>query len=213
MGLPSPYLTQAFPNQPQYPEYLDLNGVAPADLDRWKRGFVWFLKCLTFRDPKRLVLKSPPHTARIRVLLELFPQAKFIHIYRDPYVVFPSTVNLWKRLYADQGLQRPRYDGLAENVLETFNRMYDAFERDRPLIGPAQLAEISYEALVADPFEAVRRIYEELELGEFESIVPALEDFLSTQKDYKKNRYQISPEIRAEIARRWSRYIEKYGYE
>ena len=53
---------------------------------------------LTFRDPRRLVLKSPPHTARVPVLLEMFPDARFVHIVRDPYVVFPSTVNLWKSL-------------------------------------------------------------------------------------------------------------------
>jgi hypothetical protein len=214
MGLPSPYLTQAFPNEPpQHPEYLDFEDVPPAELNRWKRGFVWFLKCLTLKDRKRIVLKSPPHTARIRVLLKLFPRAKFIHIYRDPYVVFPSTVNLWKRLYEDQGLQIPSYDGLEEHVFETLNRMYAAFERDREATGPAQFAEVSYEALVADTIGEVRRIYEELELGGFENVLPALEAFVAEQKDYKKNRYPMAPEIRAEIARRWGRYIEKYGYE
>ena len=47
----------------------------------------------------RLVLKSPPHSARIRILKELFPDALFVHIVRDPYVVFSSTVHLWKTLY------------------------------------------------------------------------------------------------------------------
>ncbi|NLY00078.1 MAG: sulfotransferase [Rhodopirellula sp.] len=213
MGLPSPYLTQAFPNEPpQYPEYLDFDGVAVRDLQRWKDTFVWFLKCLTFMHPKRIVLKSPPHTARIRALLEIFPRAKFVHIFRDPYVVFPSTVNLWKRLYRDQGLQTPKYEGLEEVVLEALNRMYAAFERDRELLGPNQLAEVSYESLVADPVGEVRRIYSELELGDFEVVLPALEEFVSSQKDYKRNRYEIAPETRAAIDRRWGRFIEKYGY-
>ncbi len=34
---------------------------------------------------------SPPHTGRIRLLAEMFPQAKFIHLVRDPYSLFPST--------------------------------------------------------------------------------------------------------------------------
>jgi hypothetical protein len=99
MGQPSPYLTVAFPNQPPaFPEYLDLTGVPPRALASWKRAFYGFLQRLTFKDPRRLVLKSPPHTARIEVLLELFPEARFVHIVRDPVVVFPSTVNLWKSL-------------------------------------------------------------------------------------------------------------------
>ena len=214
MGLPSPYLTQVFPNEsPQDPEYLDFQGVPPNDLDRWKRRFVWFLKCLTYQARKRIVLKSPPHTARIRTLVELFPRAKFIHIYRDPFVVFPSTVNLWKRLYEDQGLQLPRYAGLEEHVFETFNRMYAALERDREILGRGQLAEVSYEELVADPIGQVGRIYEELGLGGFEKVLPALESFVAGQKEYKKNRYAMAPELRDQITRRWSRYIEKYGYE
>ena len=118
------------------------------------------------------MLKSPPHTCRIRVLLEMFPKAKFVHIVRDPYVIFPSTVNLWKRLYRDEGLQVPTYEGLEEHVFTTFTRMYDAFDRDRDLIGPGQFCEVRYEELVADPMEQMRRVYEELELGDFESVRP-----------------------------------------
>ena len=164
------------------------------------------------RNPKRIVLKSPPHTCRIRTLLAMFPKAKFIHIVRDPYVIFPSTVNLWKRLYRDQGLQTPTYEGLEEYVLSTFMRMYDAFERDRNLMGPGQFCEVRYEDLIADPVEQIRLAYEELKLGDFEAVRPAIEEYFAEQKDYKTNRYQITPEMRAEITRRWGKYIEQYGY-
>jgi len=50
--------------------------------------FLHFLQTLTFKDTRRLVLKSPPHSCRIGVLLEMFPKARFIHIVRDPYLVF-----------------------------------------------------------------------------------------------------------------------------
>ncbi|MGW8257800.1 MAG: sulfotransferase family protein, partial [Thermoguttaceae bacterium] len=115
MGAPSPYLTAVFPNRPpQDQEYLDFQGLDTKGLHRWKSKLLWFLQCLTFRNPKRIVLKSPPHTCRIKTLLELFPKAKFVHIVRDPYVIFLSTINLWKRLYRDQGLQSPKYKGLEE---------------------------------------------------------------------------------------------------
>ena len=100
MGQPSPYLTIAFPNRPpQFSEYLDLQNLPPRAVARWQRAYLGFLRRLTFKDPRRLILKSPPHTCRIKLLLELFPDARFVHIVRDPYVVFPSTVNLWKSLY------------------------------------------------------------------------------------------------------------------
>jgi omega-hydroxy-beta-dihydromenaquinone-9 sulfotransferase len=213
MGVRSPYLTAVFPNNPpQDQEYLDLEGLPPQALNFWKSKLSWFLQCLTLRQPKRIVLKSPPHTCRIKVLLELFPKAKFIHIVRDPYVLFPSTFNLWKRLYRDEGLQLPTCEGLEEYVLHTFERMYKVFERDRNLIGPGQLCEVHYEDLVAHPVEQMQRIYEELELGAFDAVRPRIENYMADQKDYKTNRYQLSPEYRAEISRRWEKYLTQYGY-
>jgi hypothetical protein len=213
MGVRSPYLTLAFPNRPpQDQEYLDFRGVPAAALNRWKNAFLWFLKCLTLRKAKRIVLKSPPHTARIRVLLEMFPQAKFVHIVRDPHVIFPSTVNLWKRLYRDQGLQLPRYAGLEEHVYQTFQRMYDVFERDRHLLDPARFCEVRYEDLIKQPVEEVRKLYGHLGLGDFAAVQPAVEAYFAEKADYKTNRYKQPPEQRAEIGRRWRSFIGQYGY-
>lgn len=213
MGVPSPYLTIAFANDPpQNQEYFDLSEVSAEGRARWKKGLLWFLKCLTLRTRKRVVLKSPPHTFRIRVLLEMFPKARFVHIIRNPYTIFPSTVNLWKRLYRNEGLQVPRYEKLEEHVYETFERMYEVFERDRQLIPAGQLCEVRYEELVADPIEQMRTVYERLELGDFEKVRPALESYFAAKADYKTNRYQMSPEMQAEITRRWGFFFERYGY-
>ena len=106
LGLPSPYLTIAFPNEPpQDQEYWTLAHVPPGALERWKKVFLRFLQEINYRSraPKRIVLKSPPHTGRVKVLLEMFPDAKFVHIVRDPMVIFPSTVHLWKTLYLRKG--------------------------------------------------------------------------------------------------------------
>jgi omega-hydroxy-beta-dihydromenaquinone-9 sulfotransferase len=213
MGVPSPYLSIIFPNRPrQCQEFLDFRGVPAPAVNRWKQSFLWFLKCITFQHAKRVVLKSPPHTARIRVLLEMFPKAKFVHIVRDPYAIFPSTVNLWKRLSTDEGLQTPTHEGLEEYVYETFTQMYDAFERDRDLIGPGQFCEVRYEDLVKRPVEQMQRVYDELELGDFAAARPGIEAYFADQKDYKTNRFPMTPEMRAEITRRWGTFLGQYGY-
>jgi len=213
LGARSPYLSWAFPNRPpQDQEYLTLEDVPPHELARWKDCLLWFLRCVTAQEPKRIVLKSPPHTARVRVLLELFPDARFVHIVRDPYVLFPSTVNLWRRLSKDEGFQTPRYEGLEEQVFDNLLRMYAAFERDRELIPPRRLAEVRYEDLVADPVGQMRRVYEELDLGGFDEALPALKKRVESQAGYKRNRYQLTPELREQIGRRWRSYIERYGY-
>ena len=213
MGLPSPYLSFAFPNGPlQDPEHLDLKGVEPVDLDRWKRKFVWFLKCLTVQNPKRIVLKSPAHTARVKVLLQLFPEARFVHIVRDPYALFPSTMRTWQRLSMHQGLQVPTFEGLEERVLSIFERMYDSFEKDRRMIDPSRFCEVRYEDLVADPVAQMERVYKELDLGGFDEVLPPLKERVAASTGYTANRHQLDPEMREIVSTRWAGYFEKYGY-
>jgi len=214
MGLPSPYLTIAFPNRPpQHEEYVDLERVDGPALDRWKQTFLQFLKQVALRNPgKRLVLKSPPHTCRIKVIQELFPKARFVNLVRDPYVLFPSTVNLWKSLYRTQGLQRPNFEGLEEHVLHTFSRMHDRLEQTRPLVEPSRFFDLRYEDLVTDPVGAVRALYEHLGLEGFAELRPRLEERAAAIAQYRPNRYDLTPEQRAEVGRRWAPYFHRYGY-
>jgi hypothetical protein len=215
MGQPSPYLTIAFPNHPpQDPEALDLDGLPPRARQAWKKAFLGFLRRLTYKDARRLVLKSPTHTCRIPALLELFPDARFVHIVRNPFAVFPSTVNMWKAMYLAHGLQRPTFAGLEEYVFDTFTHLYARLEQSKPLLAAHRFHELRYEDLIADPVGQMRLLYERLELGGFEEFLPRLRTYLDANAGYKTNRYpELAPELRAEIGRRWGHVIRHYGYE
>lgn len=213
LGQPSPYLTMAFPNHPpQCPEALDLEGLPPRARAAWQTAFHRFLKQLTYKYGKRLVLKSPTHTCRIKMLLQLFPEARFIHIVRDPYILFPSTVHLWKELYRTNGLQRPTLAGLEEQVFNTFTHLYRRLEETRHLVDPKRFYELHYENLVRDPIEEIRKLYEHLDLGAFDRVLPRLQQYLADHAGYRTNRYCLLPELRAEITRRWGEVIRRYGY-
>ncbi len=160
------------------------------------------------------MLKSPTHTCRIPALLELFPNARFVHIVRDPYVVFPSTVNLWKSLYDTHGLQRPTFAGLEEHVFDAFTHLYARLEQSKALLAANRFHELRYEDLIADPVGQMRLLYERLELDGFKAFLPRLNDYLAASAGYKTNRYpNLSAEVRAEITRRWGPVIRQYGYE
>jgi hypothetical protein len=214
LGLPSPYADLAFPNRPAvYPGSLDLSGLSPPQLARWKRTFYRFVQTLTFRDPRRLVLKSPPHTARIPVLLDLFPDARFVHIVRDPYVVFPSTVNLWKSMGRKHGLQTPRDEArIREKVFAEFRVIYDRLEAARPLIPAGRFYELYYERLVKDPAGELRKVYDGLELDRFDVVRPRLEEYLTRTAGYETNKYQLTDADREGVTKRWGDVIRRYGY-
>jgi len=213
LGQPSPYWTIAFPNcRPQYPTYFDLENVPPEALHRWEQCFLRFLKQLTVRNPKRIVLKSPTHTYRLKALLDLFPNALFVHIVRNPYVVFPSTVRMWQSLYLDQGLQNPKFEGLEDYVFDNFLHMYDKLEETRSLVDASRFYELRYEDLVKDPIKQVGAIYEHLELGDFAQVLPKLKQYMANTADYKTNRYELSPKLHDTITQRWGHVIRRYGY-
>lgn len=214
MGAPSPYLTLAFPNRgPLDQAAYDLDGLAPRELAKWKRLFVRFLRTVSFRSRRRLILKSPPHTCRIPTLLELFPDARFVHIVRDPFAVYASTVNLWKKLYRTQAMQAPRYDGLEERVFEMFNHFHRRLAATRSLVRPDRFCELKYEDLTKDPVGELQRLYARLDLGDFENLRPNLERYLAENARYERNKWELSDSQRAEIRRHLGDVIRAYGYE
>ena len=213
LGAGSPYEMIAFPNRvPAGQDYLDLIHLSPRKLRRWRRAFKNLLRTITCKTGKRLVLKSPPHTARIPVLKQMFPGALFIHIVRDPYVVFPSTVNLWRTLFKTHGLQKPTFAGLEDYVLETYERMHECLHEGRKVLTTEEFYEVRYEDLTRDPVAEMQKLYDHFGLGGFAENRPRLEAYLATIKGYETNRYELSAEQRERVTRRWGAIVQRYGY-
>jgi hypothetical protein len=213
LGAPSPYRRMAFPvTSPPTPVALDVDALTPHQRARWEEAMRAFLAALAVRDPRRAVLKSPPHTARTAVLARMFPGARFIHVVRDPFVVFPSTVRLWRSLHHTQGLQVDPGTALEDYVFNAFETMYRAFERDRGALPPGSLHELRYEDLVADPVGRLAEAYERLGLEDFAAVRPALEAEAERMRSYRTNTYRHDPRIVAAVARRWGDFIDRYGY-
>lgn len=213
LGAPTPYVRMAFPNDaPPYSEFLDMQDCRPADRERFEQALIHFVKLLTARADKRVLLKSPPHTGRVETLARLFPGAKFIHIVRNPYSLFPSTMRLWQSLDEVQGLQLPKGKDLDEYVFDCFTRMYAGYEEQRQKLDPASVVDLRYEDLIADPESEVGKLYQRLELGDFSLVRDKIAAFVGEQKDYKPNKHQMDEALKAKIRERWAGYFERYGY-
>ena len=101
---------------------------------------------------------------------------------------------------------------MEDHVFETFERMYRAYDRDLQLIDPSRFHEVRYEDLVKDPVGQMNAVYEALRLEKFDDLRPALEEYAQQHKDYKTNRYEITPEIKEQITQRWGFYAKRHGY-
>ena len=213
LGLGSPYLNILFPNNPPIDaEYLTLKNLSEQDQQQWLDGLEYYLRCLTVADNKQIVLKSPPHTGRIRTILKRFPNAKFVHIHRNPYTLFASTYNLWIELSKVHGVQRPKGIGLEEQVFAQFETMYQSFSEDLEILKPDQFVEVAFTDLTSNPVRELEKIYTTLAIENFESVGKNFEQFAGTQKNYKKNRFEIAPDLEEKISQRWKWYINRYAY-
>lgn len=210
----SPYMGSVFPQrQEHYDRYLTFRGVSEAEVARWQEAFLLFLKKLTWKYGRPLVLKSPPHTCRIRLLLEMFPHAKFVHIQRNPYAVFPSSKWTFQVNYELHRLQRPRPDGLDEWVLRQYRTMYEVYFEERKLIPEGNLVEVRFEELEKDPLGQVRRVYEVLALPAFDRVEAALRRYIDSIMGYQKNKFsELSSALRDRIAHEWRLSFDEWGY-
>lgn len=210
----SPYLAWVFPGRSdRYDRYLTLRDVPPGELARWKETLVWFLKKLTLKHGRPLVLKSPTHTCRIKLLLEMFPEARFVHIHRDPCTVFLSTRRMLEVAGPLMNLQRVDARGLDDHVIDRYRTMYDLFFEERGLIPAGRYHEMAFEDLERDPQDTLAALYRGLGLPGFDALRPALDRYLGSVKTYRKNVHPpLPPGLRERLAREWRRCFEEWGY-
>jgi hypothetical protein len=204
----------AFPRRREYYDrYLTLRDLDPSELAEWKATLRAFVQKLAYTHGRPLILKSPGHTCRIKVLLDLFPDARFVHIHRNPFDVFRSTEHMLRTVSRWWALQRPNFEDLEARILREYREVYDAHFEERPKIPPGRFHEIGFEALEADPIGQLRQLYEALALPEFGSVEPYLRRYMESVADYKKNKFfDLKPDLRDRIAREWHRSFQEWGY-
>ncbi len=161
---------------------------------------------------KQLLLKSPPQTARVAMLKRLYPNAKFVFIHRDPYLVFVSNLKLW-RTFQDVCFQQFTDAQAREHVLWSFDKVLSRYEADKQLLGPSELVEIRYEDLLADPMASLRKIYAGLQLPGFEAAAPNFQAYLDERHGQNRDRYELSAADVADVERHWGRWLTKWGYQ
>jgi omega-hydroxy-beta-dihydromenaquinone-9 sulfotransferase len=214
LGAATPYERIAFPRHGiPHQDSLASSTFDPNKLAVWKKKIDWFFQAVTYREGKQLIIKSPPHTGRLRILAEMYPNAKFIHMIRDPRKLYPSTVRLWRSLDEVQSLQAGHNEEeLHRFVVESLNRMYDSFEIDRKSIPADRIIDIHYENLVASPVETLRTIYSHFRLTEFDSIAGKVLERQQNEKDYQTNQHKIDERVEQIIVNDWHAYAKRYGY-
>lgn len=125
-----------------------------------------------------LLSKSPTASPSIPDLLETFPDARFIHLVRDPIQVMPSSFSLWRGHWIMNGCPRDAdLAPYAQAVLEHNRIWYQRLAEDLAHLPADRLVRVTYEELKENLQETVEHIYRQLGL----KMPPALREHLSAR--------------------------------
>lgn len=205
-----------FPRQMEHylQTYAVFSNTAPQVVAEWNRHYLHLLRKATLNmGGKRLLIKNPTNTGRIRQLLELFPDAKFVNIVRDPYRVFLSMRYMVTVNYNSLQLQAITPEQIEENVLHIYEEVMQQYLRDRALIPPENLVEVRFEDLEQAPLAEVERVYTQLGLPGLAEARPGFQAYVDSLRGYKKNPLNLSDADIARVNERWGFAFDAWGYE
>ncbi len=198
-------------NIPSYNQYLATTDNTPA-FEYHKR----VLQVLQSRMPgKRWVLKSPNHIDNMDVLFKVYPDAQVIHTHRDPTRTVPSTLSImatttWMR--SDQvNLQWSKFlhKALAMSLEQVILR------RGNGELPEAQFVDLQFSSLMSNPQQALRAVYEFLDLPFDEQDAARVTDYLANKPQAKHGKHSYSMAEfglnEGKVSASFDSYREHYG--
>jgi len=201
-------------NYDYFVKYISLDECPEKDLKRWKDTYQYFVKKTTFKhEGKQLVLKDPANSTRIKHLLAMYPNAKFIYTYRDPYPLLCSLKLLFQKLMELSALQTWDEDVIDSKFIRQLGRFYSGFLKSKHLIPPENFYTLKYEEFIANPLHYLKEIYEKFGLDDFQRVKPALQEYLDAKKNYKTNTHDITPKIIQTVNEELEDYRINHGYD
>ena len=177
-------------NQSYFEKYNLFEGISKEEKLAWQRDYLRCLQYISYaNNNKRLLLKNPHNTSRVRELLELFPNAKFITIHRDPKEVFLSTRHLFHAVVSTQFLQHISIREIDELITSNYKQIIEKYNHDKTLIPSGNLFEINYRDLIDHPMHVVQNLYSGLNLDGLDLALPKIRQYLKSVEDFKRNTF------------------------
>lgn len=152
------------------------------------------LQVLSWQNPgKRWVLKTPQYMEFLDEASSVFPDAKFIHCYRDPLKVLPSFFSMVyqsRRIFSDEADAQIG----AKHWLEKNKHMLSKAMHYWTGSNVASTLHISYYDMMQNPTEEMKKIYAFTGLDCTHEVLQRLEKTNedNQQNKYGKHQYQLS---------------------
>lgn len=195
-----------------YNQFVCLDGVSDDIVEKWKETYLFLLKKISiYNKDKQLILKNPANTGRVKLLLDMFPDAQFVHIIRNPYEVYYSMMRFMKVIISKYCVQTPPQD-LLDVMMDLYIEIYEKYLTERSFIPDENLIEITYEDLLKNPLRTVNSIYTKFQLKNDQINQRKLEQFIYDQNQILISSYSMDEDIKEMIFKKWRKTFDIFGY-
>jgi hypothetical protein len=141
---------------------------------------------------KRFVAKNPLFTHKIQSLAEHFPDAKFVHLVRNPVNTVVSTASLFHFVWHETGALPPG-DQDMDTVLEFCHEGYQHAGRCGEALDEGRWVDVRFDDLIEDPGGTIRMLWTRFGWA----VNPDLDRILATADQRQKkwrNKHSYTPE-------------------
>ena len=151
------------------------------------------------------------------MLVNIFPRAKFVHIYRNPYTVYVSNANMARTTHYGFQLQDPPSPPVAKDYparfLDYYVAMEEHFYAQAARLPANQVAEVRFEDLEINAVQEIERIFRNLDMTISPEYRGRLQRYLESIANYKKNTFEPLPhQQRIGVREKLAPLFERWGY-
>lgn len=197
-----------------FDQTIAFNDVGEREIEEWAEAYKKLIsKAQQQGQGNFAILKNPVNTGRVDKLIEIYPKAKFLHIYRNPVVVYLSIKKFFLSLFPTLQFQRTTEKQLVDLIIKLYSRLMKRYLDQRELIPKGQLLELRFENFEKDPMRYVEKIYASLNISNWDKAKPAIQNYMDSQRGYQKNSYQISKAELDRIVEEWAFAFEAFDYD
>ena len=133
-----------------------LDGLSEQEVEAWIACAKTFTdKAYLDQGERRLLIKNPVYTARVALLRRIWPDARFIHIRRDPMRVYQSSVRFYRTLLDQFALQPSDQVDVKALVLESYPRMMERLQAETAGLPADVYVDVPFEQFEAEPVPVV----------------------------------------------------------
>ena len=174
--------------------------VSPEDYELWKSSYETLIKtALINTGGKQFISKNPPNTYRVKQLLEMFPNARFVYIERNIYETLYSFIRFTHAVR--EGIKHQTYNEEKQErlLVEIYRILKEKYTEERNLIPEGQLVELEFEHFEKNKMSEMKRVYETLGIEDFEKAKPYMESYLNDLGDYKRREHNLDKDFIAMV--------------